>query len=62
MDKSASRAVCKKQNTERSVLDRTLKEASLLPGAGGSEKCVFMCEEEHNRKIATEPGGGGARL
>lgn len=44
------------------MLDRTLKEASLLPGAGGSEKCVFMCEEEHNRKIATEPGGGGARL
>lgn len=40
VQKSASRAVCKKQSIERGILDRTLKESSLLSGTGGPEKWV----------------------
>lgn len=36
------------------MLERTGKGASLWLGTGGSEKWGFMCEEEHNRKIATK--------
>lgn len=51
--KCANGAVYKKQNVERGVLNRALKEASLLPDTGGPEKWGFMCEK-HDGKIATQ--------
>lgn len=37
------------------MLNRALKEASsLLLGTGGPEKWGFMCEENHDGKIATQ--------
>lgn len=52
--KCANGAAYKKQNVERGVLNRTLKESSLLPGTVGPEKWSFTWEEKHDGKIATQ--------